>query len=120
MGKKKKRKKNQNLKETIECRHPIEIPILNSEPQSQEQHFELFPFPLISLHEDYDVYHIVFEGEETTIGYLGIFIKSGKFNYVIVREKSEINETQLLLFLKDFIKNLGLIPMLNPHMEEYL
>ena len=121
MGKKKRRKKTKEvLKKTIEVKQSIEIPVLNSGPQSQEQHFELFPFPLISLHEDYDVYHIVIEGEKTTVGYLGIFIKSGKFNYVIVREKSEINETQLLLFLKNFIKNLGLIPMLNPHMEKFL
>ena len=120
MGKKKRRKKTKEvLKETIEVKQSIEIPILNSETQTQEQHFDLFPFPMISLHEDYDVFRILIEGEKATVGYLGIFIKSGKFNYVIVREKSEINETQLLLFLKNFIKNLGLIPMLNPRIERF-
>ena len=121
MGKKKRRKKTKEvLKETIEVKQSIEIPVLNSEPPSQEQHFDLFPFPMISLHEDYDVFRIVIAGKKTVVGYLGIFIKSGKFNYVVVREKSEINEAQLLLFLKNFIKNLGLIPTLNPNIENYL
>ena len=119
MSRKKKRRKNAKvLKETIELK-PIEIPVSDSEPQTK-QHFELSSFPMISLHEDYNVYRIVMEGEKTVIGYFGIFIISGKFNYVIVREKSEINEAQLLLFLKQFIRKLGLTPMLNPRIEKYL
>ncbi len=120
MGKKKKRKnytKTEVLRETIELKQSIEIPILN--PQSQKQHFELFSFPMISLHKDYNVYRIVIKGEETTVGYFGVF-KSGIFNYIVVREKDAINETHLLLFLKNFIKNSGLTPILNPHMKEYL
>ena len=121
MGKKKRRKKTKEvLKETIEFKQSIEIPVLNSEPQSQEQHFDLFPFPKISFYDDYDVYYIAIEGEKAVIGYFGVFIQSGIFNYVIFREISEINEAQLLLFLKNFIKNLGLIPMLNPSIEKYL
>ena len=83
------------------------------------QHFKLFHYPLISLCEDYDVYRIVIEGENKTLGYFGIS-KSGIFNYVIVREKNKIDETHLLLFLKDFISSIGLKPVLNPHVEKYL
>lgn len=120
MSKKKRRKKNTKvLKETIESKQPIEISISDSKPQTQEQHFELLSFPMISLHEDYNVYRIVIKGEKTIVGYLGIFIQSGKFNYVIVREKSEINEAQLLLFLKNSIRNSGLTPMLNPRIERF-
>ncbi len=98
MGKKRKKSK----KETIEL--AISVP--------QNKQFELISFPLISLLEDYKVYRVVVEGE--TIGYFGLF-SSGNFNYIVVREKSEINETQLLIFLKSFIKNVGLTPTLNPH-----
>lgn len=117
---KKKRKKNTKVSlKTIEAKQPIEIPVSDSEPHQTKQHFKLLSFPMISLREDYDVYRIL-TGEKTVIGYFGIFITSGKFNYVIIREKSEINEAQLLLFLKNFIKNLGLIPTLNPNIENYL
>ena len=120
MGKKKRRRKNTKvLGKTPEATQPIEIPTLDSEPQSHEQHFDLFPFPMVSLREDYDVYRILITGEKTVIGYFGIFITSGKFNYVIIREKSEINESQLLLFLKNFIKSSGLIPKLNPRIERF-
>ena len=120
MGKKKKRKKNTKvLRKTVEVKQPIEIPILYSETQSQKQHFELSSFPVISLYQDYDVYRILIEGEKTTIGYFGVF-KSGIFNYIVVREKNEINETHLLRFLEKFIRNSGLNPKLNPLMKKYL
>ena len=55
MGKKKRRKKTKEvLKKTVEIKQSIEIPILNSESPSQEQHFELMSFPMVSLREDYD------------------------------------------------------------------
>lgn len=118
MAKKKKRSKSTNLGKTIGVKQPIEIPISVSEPQ-QKQHFELFSLSMISLHEDYKVYRIVTEGEKMTVGYLGVF-NSGIFNYVVVREKNEIDEVLLLRFLKKFIRDSGLTPMLNPHMKEYL
>ena len=59
------------------------------------------------------------EEEKKTVGYFGVF-KSGIFNYVIVREKNGIDETYLLRFLKNFIRDSGLTPMLNPHMKEFL
>ncbi len=121
MGKKKKRKKNTKTKvvrKTIELKQPIGIPVSDSEPQ-QKQHFKLLSFPIISLFEDYNVYRILIAEEKTVIGYFGVF-KSGIFNYVVVREKSEINETHLLRFLKNFIRDSGLTPILNPHMKEYL
>ncbi len=122
MAKKKKRKRNAKtevLRKAIEPKQPIKIPVSNSEPQTQEQHFELLSFPLVSLHEDYDVFRIVMEEEKKTVGYFGVF-KSGIFNYVIVREKNGIDETYLLRFLKNFIRDSGLTPMLNPHMKEFL
>ena len=119
MAKKKKRKRNTKvLGKTLEAKQPIGIPVSNSEPQTQEQHFELFSFPVISLHEDYDVYRIVIKGEKITVGYFGVF-KSGIFNYIVVREKNEIDEAHLLRFLENFIRDSGLTPMLNPHMKEY-
>ena len=118
MSRKKKRRKNAKvLKETIELK-PIEIPVSDSEPQTK-QHFELSSFPMISLHEDYNVYRIVMEGEKTVVGYFGVF-KSGIFNYIVVREKKEIDEALLLRFLKNVIRDSDLTPMLNPHMKEYL
>ena len=122
MAKKKKRKRNTKtevLREAIEAKQPIKIPVSNSEPQTQEQHFELLSFPLVSLHEDYDVFRIVIAGKKTVVGYFGVF-KSGIFNYVVVREKNEFDEALLLRFLKNVIRNSGLTPMLNPHMKEYL
>ena len=120
MGKKKKRKKNTKvLRKTVEVKQPIEIPVSDSEPQQTKQHFELSSFPMISLHEDYNVYRIVMEGEKTVVGYFGVF-KSGIFNYIVVREKKEIDEALLLRFLKNVIRDSGLTPMLNPHMKEYL
>ena len=118
MAKKKKRSKSTNLGKTIGVKQPIENSISVSEPQ-QKQHFELFSLSMISLHEDYKVYRIVTEGEKMTVGYLGVF-NSGIFNYVVVREKNEIDEVLLLRFLKKFIRDSGLTPMLNPHMKEYL
>ena len=121
MGKKKKRKKNTKTKvvrKTIELKQPIGIPVSDSEPHQTKQHFKLLSFPMISLREDYDVYRILI-GEKTVIGYFGVF-KSGIFNYVVVREKNEIDETHLLRFLKNFIRDSGLTQMLNPHMKEYL
>ena len=54
MAKKKKRKRNTKvLGKTLEAKQPIGIPVSNSEPQTQEQHFELFSFPVISLHENF-------------------------------------------------------------------
>ena len=120
MSRKKRRRKNTKvLGKTPEATQPIEIPTLDSEPQSHEQHFDLFPFPMISLHEDYNVYRIVMEGEKTVVGYFGVF-KSGIFNYIVVREKKEIDEALLLRFLKNVIRDSDLTPMLNPHMKEYL
>ncbi len=120
MGKKKRRKKTKEvLKKTVEIKQSIEIPILNSESPSQEQHFELMSFPMVSLREDYDVFRIAIAGEKKIVGYFGVFT-SGIFNYVVVREKNEINETLLLRFLKNVIRDSVLTPMLNPHMKEYL
>lgn len=117
MSKKRRKKTITTLTKTVEIK---DIPNPDYELKSQEeQHFELLPFPLISLCEDYNAYRIMIEGEKTTVGYFGLFIKSGKFNYVILGKKSEVNETYLLLFLKNFIKELGLIPVLNPHILKY-
>lgn len=121
MAKKKKRKRNTKtevLRKTIEPKQPTKISVSNSEPQTQEQHFKLLSFPMISLHEDYNVYRIVIKGKNITVGYFGVF-KSGIFNYVVVREKNEIDEAHLLRFLKNFIRDSGLTPMLNPHIKEY-
>ena len=117
MSKKRRKKTITTLTKTVEVK---DIPNPDYELKSQEeQHFELLPFPLISLCEDYNAYRIMIEGEKTTVGYFGLFIKSGKFNYVILGEKSEINETYLLLFLKNFINELGLIPTFNPYILKY-
>lgn len=123
MGRKRNRKKhNEVIKKPINIGKSMKIPISDSETHSQKnqhQMLSLFPFPSLSWFDDYDVYTINFEGKGT-IGYFGVFLKSGKFNYVVIGDDEEINETNVALFLKSFIKKLGLTPVLNPYMVKYL
>lgn len=68
MSKKRRKKTITPLAKTVEIK---DIPNPDYELKSQEdQHFELFPFPLVSLYEDYNAYRIVIEGKKQLLDIL--------------------------------------------------
>ncbi len=79
----------------------------------KDQYIENDEFKLILLSTlasyDYKSYKITYKDSTTIIGFMGLY-NSGIFNYVIY-DKSDMIETRLLIFIKKFIKELGLNPI---------
>lgn len=87
---------------------------LNVTPKiRKDQCIENDEFKLILLSNlasyDYKSYKITHKDSTTIIGFMGLY-NSGIFNYVIY-DKSDMIETRLLIFIKKFIKELGLNPI---------
>lgn len=75
-------------------------------------------FPILSKYRDYTVYRIIPVGGQKTFGYLGVF-ETGIFNYVIIEPHNDRFDSSLVLDIKNFIRELGLYPVLNPKFLKY-
>ena len=78
--------------------------------------FDFLPF--LAKYRDYTVYRIIPVGGPKTFGYLGVF-ETGIFNYVIIEPRDDRFDSSLILDIKNFIRELGLYPALNPKFLKY-
>ena len=75
----------------------------------ENDEFKLISLYNLALYDDYKSYKITYKDSTTIIGFMGLY-NSGIFNYVIY-DKGDMIETRLLIFIKNFIKELGLNPV---------